>query len=301
MELRFSERHIVALNFILVAILAYFAALSVNDIVALRLSPAQAVGVSAASGARGTAAGPHPRSYYNAIVERDVFNLVPQEQSAPAVVVEDLHLNLIGVSQLSNGRPFAIIEDRGGQQSVYRLGEMIPNAGKLVQVDRDRVLIDRGGRRVALSLPKDTLPGPIVAPKPIAVPAAIDSGNSGSDASGDDFDPNITDLGDNRYQVPKATIDYSMNHLSEMFTQIRAIPSIQNGRTNGFALSEIEPGSVFDEMGLEEGDILRTVDGQQVTDPAQAMQMMNVLRNRNQLSVQVYRDGKPITLTYSIQ
>lgn len=299
MELRFSERHIVALNFLLVAILAYFAALSVNDIVALRLTPSQAVPIRTGSGMLGAASGAHPRAYYDAIVKRDVFNLVPQETTAP-VVVEDLHLNLIGVSQLSSGKSFAIIEDRSGQQSVYRLGEMIPNAGKLVEVQKDRVIIDRGGRRVALNLPKDTLPGPVVAPKPIAVPPAIDSANSGSD-SGDDFDPNVTDLGDNRYQVPKATIDYSMNHMSELFTQIRAVPNIQNGRTNGFSLSEIEPGSVFDEMGLEEGDILHSVDGQQVTDPGQAMQMMTMLRNRNQLTVQVLREGKPVTLTYTIQ
>jgi general secretion pathway protein C len=300
MELRFSERHIVALNFLLVAILAYFAALSVNDIVALRLTPSQAVPIRTGSGMLSAMAGAHPRAYYDAIVKRDVFNLVPQETTAP-VVVEDLHLNLIGVSELSSGKSFAIIEDRSGQQSVYRLGEMIPNAGKLVEVQKDRVIIDRGGRRVALNLPKDTLPGPVVAPKPIAVPPAIDSANSGSDSGGDDFDPNVTDLGDNRYQVPKATLDYSINHMSELFTQIRAVPNIQNGRTNGFSLSEIEPGSVFDEMGLEEGDILHSVDGQQVTDPGQAMQMMSMLRNRNQLTVQVLREGKPVTLTYTIQ
>jgi general secretion pathway protein C len=300
MELRFSERHIVALNFILVAILAYFAALSFNDIVALRLTPSPTIPSRASSvPLRGTS-GAHPRSYYEAIVQRDVFNAVAEEKAAP-VVVEDLHLNLIGVSQLSNGRPFAIIEDRSGQQSVYRLGETIPSAGKLVEVDKDRVIVDRGGRRVALSLPKDTLPGPIVAPHPIAVPAAIDSENPGGESSGDDFDPNVSDMGDNHYQVPKATIDYTMSHLSEMFTQIRAVPNIQNGRTNGFSLSEIEPGSLFDEMGLEEGDVLRSIDGQQMTDPAQAMQMMNMLRNRNQLNVQVYRDGKPVTLTYTIQ
>ena len=298
MELRFSERHIVALNFLLVAILAYVAALSVNDIVALRLTPAPTTSARSSAAPLRAAAGAHPRAYYDAIVKRDVFNLVPQESSAP-VVVEDLHLNLIGVSRLSKGTSFAIIEDRSGQQSVYRLGEMIPNAGKLVEVEKDRVIIDRGGKHVALNLPKDTMPGPIVAPRPIAVPPAIDSAHT--DSSGDDFDPNVTDLGDNRYQVPKSTVDYSMNHLSELFTQIRAVPNIQNGRTNGFSLSEIEPGSVFDEMGLEEGDVLRSVDGQQVTDPAQAMQMMSMLRNRNQLTVQVFRDGKPITLTYTIQ
>jgi general secretion pathway protein C len=299
MELRFSERHIVALNFLLVAILAYFAALSVNDIIAMRLAPPQPLVARPAAPLR-AASGAHPRTYYDTIVKRDIFNAVAQETAAP-VVVEDLHLNLIGVSRFSKGPAFAIIEDRSGQQSVYRQGDMIPGAGKLIEVQKDRVIIDRNGKHVALNLPKESMPGPVVAAKPIAVQPAIDSAGSDSDSSGDDFDPNVTDLGDNRYQVPKATVDYSMNHLSELFTQIRAVPNIQNGRTNGFSLSEIEPGSVFDEMGFQEGDVLRSVDGQQVTDPAQAMQMMNVLRNRNQLSVQVLREGKPVTLSFTIQ
>jgi general secretion pathway protein C len=299
MELRFSERHIVALNFLLVAILAYFAALSVNDIIAMRLAPPQPLIARPAAHLR-VSSGAHPRAYYDTIVKRDIFNALPQETTAP-VVVEDLHLNLIGVSRFSKGPAFAIIEDRSGQQSVYRQGDMIPNAGKLIEVQKDRIIIDRNGKHVALNLPKENMPGPVVAAKPIAVQPAIDSGNSGADSDGDDFDPNVTDLGDNRYQVPKATVDYSMNHLSELFTQIRAVPNIQNGRTNGFSLSEIEPGSVFDEMGFQEGDVLRTVDGQQVTDPAQAMQMMSMLRNRNQLSVQVLREGKPVTLSFTIQ
>jgi general secretion pathway protein C len=54
-------------------------------------------------------------------------------------------------------------------------------------------------------------------------------------------------------------------------------------------------------MGLEEGDVLRSVNGQQVTDPGQAMQMMSGLRGVNSISIQVLRDGHPTTLTYQIQ
>jgi general secretion pathway protein C len=54
-------------------------------------------------------------------------------------------------------------------------------------------------------------------------------------------------------------------------------------------------------MGLEEGDVLSSVNGQPMTDPAMAMQMMSQLRNASQISIQVLRDGQPTTLTYQIQ
>ena len=53
--------------------------------------------------------------------------------------------------------------------------------------------------------------------------------------------------------------------------------------------------------GSQEGDVLRSVNGQQMTDPGQAMQMMSALRNATQINIQVLRDGHPTTLTYQIQ
>ena len=64
---------------------------------------------------------------------------------------------LIGVSTSSAGKPpYAIIADRSGQQNVYGLGQTVPNAGKLVEVDKDRAVIDHNGKRVALSFPRMT-------------------------------------------------------------------------------------------------------------------------------------------------
>jgi general secretion pathway protein C len=300
MEIRLSERHIMALNFLLIAILAYFAALAVNDIVALRLTPANAPVPLAAARVTDDGAANRPRVAYQEIVSRDIFNIAPPPQQHVEVIEKiDLHLELIGVSTSSGGKPpFAIIADRSGQQNVYSLGQTVPNAGKLVEVDQDRVIIDHNGTRVAINLPRQDMPGPVEAAQPLAPPADDDAADNSDE---EPYDPNVEDLGDNRYKIPRETLDHSIGNLTELLTQIRAIPNIQNGKTNGFALSEIEPGSVFDEMGLEEGDILRSVNGQQMTDAGQAMQMMSALRSASQISIQVLRDGHPTTLTYQIQ
>ncbi len=304
MEFRFSERHIVALNFLMIAALAYFAALVVNDVVAHRLALAPTVPAAIRSSAPAAPA-PQSRSDYQAIVDRDIFNLTPQESapvSAPAVV-EDLHLKLLGVSHLTLGKPFAIIEDRSGQQTLYRVGDGIPDAGPLVEVGRDHVIVEHSDHRVTLALPKSELPGPAPAtfgPR-IPVPHPPAAPQSPAKSSADDFQTNITDLGHNRYAIPRGTVDHSLNHLSELFTQARAVPNIQNGRTIGFALSEIESGSVFDEMGLEDGDVITSVNGQTINDPARAMQMLSLLHDRRVIQVEVLREGKPLRLTYEIR
>ncbi len=88
-------------------------------------------------------------------------------------------------------------------------------------------------------------------------------------------------LGHNHFQAPKATIDHSLNNLSDLLTEIRAVPNMQAGHTDGFALSEVAPGSIFDQVGLQDGDILKAVNGQEVNDPSQAMQMRNLQRQHS--------------------
>ncbi|MGH7949625.1 MAG: type II secretion system protein N, partial [Candidatus Binataceae bacterium] len=151
MELRFSERWIIAANALLIILLAYLAAITVNDV----------IGWSLGSGAQDEATAPapalapsgrRPRTYYEQIVRRDIFNMRPAASSAP-VVAEDLHVKLLGTSLMTTDKPFAIIEDQAGAQDLYQVGDDIPGAGRLVGVELNRAIIDRGGRRVAIEIP----------------------------------------------------------------------------------------------------------------------------------------------------
>jgi type II secretory pathway component PulC len=155
MELHLSDRYIMAVNMLLVTVLAYFAALALNDVVMLRHASVEVPVPRTRSKVANDSSANRPRAEYQAIVERDIFNLVPPPAPAPEVVVEDLHLTLIGVSQSTKGKPYAIIADARGEQSVYRVGEMIPGSGKLLEVGKDRAVVDHGGKRVAIELPKD--------------------------------------------------------------------------------------------------------------------------------------------------
>jgi type II secretory pathway component PulC len=157
MELRLSDRHLMALNLLLAAVLLYFAALAVNDVVALRRAPAEAPVRRTRGRVADDASAHRPRAAYQAIVERDIFNLVPPPAAAPEVVVEDLHLTLIGVSQTTKGKPYAIVADRRGEQAVYRVGETIPGSGKLLEVGKDRAIVEHGGKQVVIELPNDDM------------------------------------------------------------------------------------------------------------------------------------------------
>jgi len=154
-----------ALNALLVAVLIYFAALAVNDVVGLHRGTEDAPAPRVHGKVARDLSANRPRAAYQAIVERDIFNLVPPPPPPAQVVVEDLHLTLIGVTQTTKGKPYAIIANQLGEQSVYQVGEEIPDSGKLIKVEKTRAIIEHDGKQVAIELPTDDTSG---APSPFA-------------------------------------------------------------------------------------------------------------------------------------
>src|SRR5271155_1467683 len=173
MTLRLSERYVTALNLLLIAILAYFLALSVNDIILGRVAGASA-NVPSLLGAEPSAPLARPRVYYNAISRRDIFNLTPETEAPPAEVATNLHIRLLGTSTLTLSQPFIIVEDDNShEQSLYRLGDEIPDAGRLIGVYKSSAIILHQGRRTKLEMPADqngeAATPPIYAPRPFGL------------------------------------------------------------------------------------------------------------------------------------
>ena len=311
MQFRLTQRHIIAFNFLLIAGIAYFAARSVNDIILQSLQGAPALPAAVTAGAQSTVV--HPRAYYDQIAKRDVFNLEPQEVAAPVVTTVDLHIKLLGTSQATRERPFAIIEDQSGDQALYTVGDDIPNAGRLISVQKNRVLVLAGGQQVALELPKDEMPSGVETVrstpsragnrKPIQLNPASRLPPTVAAQKKDENDVPDVDVdeeGENRYGLKRDELKDALAHSTKLFQQIHAIPNIQNGKTNGFTLDEIEPGSVFEDLGLEDGDQLTAIDGRQIENPAEAVGLLSTIQTRSSVDITVMRDGHPVQLHYDI-
>jgi type II secretion system protein C len=315
MTFNIPERYLFAVNLLLAAlVIPYFAAQTVSAMIKLHyatnvVTAPLASGVPRVNGADFGAS--RPRSAYNIIKERDVFNLEPAPVEAPPPVeTEDLKVTLVGTSHLTGGLPpFIIVEDQSGDQQLYRLGDVIPNVGKVLKIGKERAIVLHDGHRVSLEIPQGDLDqsageedeGDTPPPMPLhrfrspflrnpMLRRGRPMGRNGG----------VRRLAPNRYAVQRATINSSMQNMSVLLTEIRALPVLQNGTTNGFRLSEIQPGSIFQQIGLQDGDVLTAVSGQQLNDPARAIQMLSTLPNRSAVTVNVLRNGAPVQLNYTI-
>jgi type II secretion system protein C len=313
MTFNIPERYLLAINILLGALLIpYIAARTVSEIIKFHYA-ADVISASNANGgaaAAGDMTATQARAAYNIIAQRDIFNLEAATAAPAPVVKEDLNITLLGTSHLTGGGPaFVVVEDQSGVQQLYRLGDTIPDVGRVVRIEVNRAILVHDGHRVAIEIPSNRLgqsgsegatggrPGiwrrgrrpPFIRRPPVrpAPPPAKANG--------------VSKLAPNKYAIQRSTIQHNMKNMSQLFTEVRALPVLKNGQSNGFRLSEIEPGSIFEDIGLQNGDVLTEVSGQKIGNPAHAMQMLSTLPSRSAVTLNVLRDGAPIQLTYTIR
>jgi general secretion pathway protein C len=227
-------------------------------------------------------AGLQPRrelSEYSSILERGLFG-EGKGPSGGGPAVESLSFKLIGTIE---GEQFsgAVLEDSTGQ-TFYRINQKLPDGSAIVKVMRDMVAIRRSdGVTVNLQIVDDT--------KIVNVQSSGPGGSS------------VKKLSDGKFAVDQKEVLASTENMSQILTQARALPYMEQGKTVGFKISEIVPGSIYEKIGLVNGDVIQRVNAQEVDDPGKFFQLYQGLRNERNISIDLIRSGQRQTLNYEIR
>ncbi len=88
---------------------------------------------------------------------------------------------------------------------------------------------------------------------------------------------------------------------AKMFTQIRLVPYVRKGKTEGFIFEWVKPGSVFSRLGIRRGDILVSINGMTITSGEDAFRILQMLRNEPNLKVVLIRRGRKEEINVRIE
>jgi general secretion pathway protein C len=133
-------------------------------------------------------------------------------------------------------------------------------------------------------------------PRPIAAAPKVDKEEKPSDAG----DADIRKVGENRYEVGQGEVDKALNNLAELSTQARIVPAFEGGKTVGFKLFSIRPGSLYSKIGLQNGDVITRINGYEMSSPEKGLEIYTKLKDSKTVTVDLKRRGKPQTLDYAI-
>ncbi len=257
----------------------------------------------------------------------------PPRQAAP-IQNSQLALKLQGVYTRSSTHGYAFIEE-GGKQQVYALGEAIGNSGAtLEKVFADYVLIRYNNALQKLTLPafskspaggvglppppsfdamqdmpdtesdpsvdmveQDIMPEPeLQSPgaSPGTVPPPLPQMNNASEPNG----ANGESMGNAPMDMPGASSQGSGANTSKasLLEVVNAQPYERDGKFIGYQLTPGSNVAMFNQYGLQSGDIATAVNGTVLDSPATAMQALQAASTASQVNLTLLRNGQEINL-----
>jgi general secretion pathway protein C len=220
---------------------------------------------------------------YGIITERNLFastmKAVGEKQldgglfaSGPEASAFELRGTIAGDTSFG----FAILEERGAnKQLLRRLGEMVGSA-RLIKITRNTAVLRSGGRDITLKI-KQTPDGSLF---------SRSSGGMGASST-------------NTITVSRREVTEKLSDLKTVLSQAVVRPFFAGGSQEGFIISDIKPESLYNKLGLINGDIIIDVNNKRLQSADDILQLVNLMQSGGQISLSLKRNGKMETINYS--
>ncbi|MBU0653142.1 MAG: PDZ domain-containing protein [Proteobacteria bacterium] len=250
----------------------------------IRMRPAPAVEIKAQAAA---VAAREPADAYLVIPERNLFgtttNTVTDKQT-PAAPQQDIALlfDVRGTVAGEGKYGFAVIEEKGTRkQRLVKAGDVVA-AAKVIRIKRNAVdfLVEGQERTLKMAEMKEA---------PILPPAQAMTASTGPPPQAGTFVLNRSELQE------------AMADMGSMLSQAQIRPYFNAGVPDGFIVTSIRPGSLYQKMGIVNGDIIQEVDNRKIRTADDVSGLLNTLKSSSDISMVVKRGGNPKTMNYQFR
>jgi general secretion pathway protein C len=192
------------------------------------------------------------------------------------------------VASSAEQKGLAIIESQGSQET-YSLGDKIKGtSASLKEVYADRIIITNAGRYETLML--DGLQYTTQS----QANAQLQQARSGGDVT--KVDRRDADIG--RELV--ASRDELLADPSKITDYLAISPVQKDGEVQGYRLNPGKDAGLFKDAGFQPNDLAKSINGYDLTDMSQALEVMGQLPELTEVSVMVEREGQLVEIMFSL-
>jgi general secretion pathway protein C len=222
-----------------------------------------------------------PLDNYRVIIDRNIFGSVDRTlEEVKAEEIEALEPTSLKIALLGTvtGRPqnaVAVIEETNKKkQGLYKVGDGIQNA-IIKMILRGKVILRVENRDEILTMEEVSVPSTENVPQ-------VSRPISGSSS--------IT--------VRRSDIETSIENINELLSQVRIRPHFRDGKPDGLRLGRIKRGSLFEKLGLRNGDIIQRINDGSITSPDDILALCEELESGSLTALQIDRRGEKKTINY---
>src|SRR5512145_1427459 len=169
----------------------------------------------------------------------------------------------------------------------YRESEEVEPGAVLAAVERDKVWIARGNEKEKL----DLLPVGSRARAP-ATPPAAPQPSAAQVSAQPAKDIRVTRLSDTQFSIDEEGVAELTGNLNQFMTQVRLVPYFEGNKSAGYRIAAVRPGTTFEKLGFQGGDVLQQVNGLDVSTPDKMYTIFQNLKDEKRVTVSILRQGQ---------
>lgn len=264
------------------------------------LVPSSAVGTEHITAVKPASFPDTPVDDYSVIVEQDIFgsslrtnkSLLGDNGLGPALSAEEeLGIALLGTVAGSPEISRAIIKDlETNVLSLYKIGDTVATA-HIESIEKDVVVLIHQGQRKILELgTRESAARPPVDKRHDA--DNVQGALSRNAAQAAETNPPAKSL---------TTPGAKLSDIEIMLTKAIIEPYMIDGQVEGLKITGLENIREAENLGLKNGDIIRTVNGHRLTSKQKAYQIFKKARSQEAMNIELLRDNETKTLSFSLR
>ncbi len=251
---------------------------------------------------------------YQVIIQKNIFNSAskPTQGTQTSKIglpaeppnLAPLNLTLVGTAVLKGIPAFAVIKDpKEKNQKLYRKGDVIgalfpgdkASKPKIIEIKRNKIVLLRGKVREELEVKVTSGKSTPVAKRVSKRSQTPKASNSPS------ADSTIRQVSEGQWLLDRRELDDALKNLPQLLTKARVIPSFKDGKPDGFRIFAIAKDSLYAKIGLQNGDILHRINGVDVKNPQNFMQVIEQLKDESNINIDLVRNNNRETFSYEIR
>jgi general secretion pathway protein C len=267
-------------NGVLFVLGCFLAADTANEVIAAALLPASPTAIAQ----KAAPAAPRPRTWAERqiILTRNLFNSSTQSLSAEQIEEEieksRLPVTLLGTFAANDPAVSraTLLDKEKNETLVVAVGDQIKGVAVVTRIERRRVVLTENGAPRELTIGEQD--GALSQPSVQRANAQRHPARAARSAI------RRTESG---IAVSREEIQKTIRNPNDLLSQARVLPKFEDGVMVGLQVNGIQSGSVFQELGLREGDVITQFNGIAINSPDESARILQEFANSQEFNVVV--------------
>ncbi|MCZ7586374.1 MAG: hypothetical protein M5R36_25290 [Deltaproteobacteria bacterium] len=111
----------------------------------------------------------------------------------------------------------------------------------------------------------------------------------------------VKEVGEGQFVVSQDLFQEAFSNPAKIMKGAAVVPFFEKGGIAGFRLKRIRKNSVYSKLGLEQNDVLRRINGIEISGIDDIMKVMASMRDARRFSLDLTRNGQRRSFTYEVR